>query len=238
MKTLTKKAVKRVPSWDELKEMFRETDRKFQETDRKFQETDRKFQETDRKFQETDRKFQETDKRFQETNLQMLETEKKMQKTDEQVKETCKKLSELANSFTSQTGHIIEGLMEPSAMRMFQERGYNINRCWKNFNKYVKDLDKRLEVDLLLLDDEIAIIVEVKTNCTCKNIDHFVAQMQNFKEVCPEYADKKILLAIAAINYDREALQYAHKQGLFVIRVSNDNVFTLDPTDGDKLLTL
>ena len=42
MKTLTKKAVKRVPSWDELKEMFRETDRKFQETDRKFQETDRK----------------------------------------------------------------------------------------------------------------------------------------------------------------------------------------------------
>ena len=217
MKTLTKKAVKRVPSWDELKEMFRETDRKFQETDRK---------------------FQETDKRFQETNLQMLETEKKMQKTDEQVKETCKKLSELANSFTSQTGHIIEGLMEPSAMRMFQERGYNINRCWKNFNKYVKELDKRLEVDLLLLDDEIAIIVEVKTNCTCKNIDHFVSQMQSFKEVCPEYADKKILLAIAAINYDREALQYAHKQGLFVIRVSNDNVFTLDSTDGDKLLTL
>jgi len=50
-------------SWEEIKALFAETDRKFQETDRKFQETDRKFQETDRKFQETDRKL---DKRFNE----------------------------------------------------------------------------------------------------------------------------------------------------------------------------
>lgn len=217
MKLLMKKKRKRIPSWDELREMFRETDKKFQETDKKFQETDKKFQETARRFQETDRK---------------------MQQTDIQVDRTCEKLAELANSFSSQTGHIIEGLMEPSAMRMFQEKGYNINRCWKNFKRYAKELDKRLEVDLLLLDDEIAIIVEVKTNCTCKNIDHFVSQMQSFKKVCPEYADKKILLAIAAINYDREAVQHAHKLGLFVIRVSNDNIFTLDSTDGDTLLTL
>ena len=259
MKTLKKKTKKRIPSWDELREMFRETDKRFQETDKKFQETDKKFQDTDKKFQETDKKFQETDKKFQvtdkmfqetdkvfqeadkmlqETARRSQETERRIQRTDKQVDRACEKLAELANSFSSQTGHIIEGLMEPSAMRMFQERGYNINRCWKNFKRYVKELDKRLEVDLLLLDDEIAIIVEVKTNCTCKNIDHFVSQMQSFKKVCPEYADKKILLAIAAINYDREAVQHAHKQGLFVIRVSNDNIFTLDSTDGDTLLTL
>lgn len=231
VKTLKKKTKERIPSWGELREMYKETDRMFKETDKKFQETDKKFQETDKKFQETDKMYQELARRFQETD-------KKMQQTDKQVDRTCEKLAELANSFSFQTGHIIEGLMEPSAMRMFQERGYNINRCWKNFKRYVKELDKRLEVDLLLLDDEIAIIVEVKTNCTCKNIDHFVSQMQSFKEVCPEYADKKILLAMAAINYDREAIQHAHKQGLFVIRVSNDNIFTLDSTDGDTLLTL
>ena len=33
-------------TWDDIKAMFAETDRRFQETDRKFQETDRKFQET------------------------------------------------------------------------------------------------------------------------------------------------------------------------------------------------
>lgn len=227
MKTLKKKTKERIPSWDELKEMYKETDRMFKETDRKFQESWQQMQKTSLQMQETDRKMQETDRQ--------------MQQTDKQVDKTCKELHEVAQflkSLTSQTGHIIEGLMEPSAMRMFQERGYNINRCWKNFKRYVKELDKRLEVDLLLLDDEIAIIVEVKTNCTCKNIDHFVSQMQSFKDVCPEYADKNILLAIAAINYDREAIQHAHKQGLFVIRVTNDNIFTLDSTDGDTLLTL
>ena len=43
-------------SWEEIKALFAETDRKFQETDRKFQETDRKFQETDRKL---DKRFNE-----------------------------------------------------------------------------------------------------------------------------------------------------------------------------------
>jgi hypothetical protein len=33
-------------SWEEIKALFRETDRKFQETDRKFQETDRQLRET------------------------------------------------------------------------------------------------------------------------------------------------------------------------------------------------
>ena len=35
-------------SWEEIKALFRETDRKFQETDRKFQETDRQLRETRR----------------------------------------------------------------------------------------------------------------------------------------------------------------------------------------------
>lgn len=47
-------------SWDEIKALFAETNRKFQETDRLLTE---KFQETDRKFQDTDRKL---DKRFNE----------------------------------------------------------------------------------------------------------------------------------------------------------------------------
>lgn len=39
-------------SWDEIKALFAETNRKFQETDRLLTE---KFQETDRQFKETDR---------------------------------------------------------------------------------------------------------------------------------------------------------------------------------------
>ncbi|WPL16112.1 hypothetical protein Thiowin_01070 [Thiorhodovibrio winogradskyi] len=50
-------------TYEEVLELFRETDRKFQETDRKFQETDRKYQEMS---QETDRRMKETDRRMKE----------------------------------------------------------------------------------------------------------------------------------------------------------------------------
>jgi len=107
-------------SFEDIKLLFRETDRKFQETreelrlksletDEKFQETDKKFRETreelrlksletDKKFQETDKKFQETDKKFQETReelrLKSLETDKKFQETDKKFQETDKRLHE------------------------------------------------------------------------------------------------------------------------------------------------
>lgn len=186
-------------------------------------------------FKENERRMKETDRQMKETDRQMKDTDRRMKETDRQLKETKELIKALSTKFTSQSGHILEGLMEPSAIRMFQERGYNINRCWKNFKKYSKSAGRRMEVDLLLLDDEIAIVVEVKINCTCADVDHFLEQMAHFKEVCHEYADKRVLVAVAAVNYDRDSAEYAHQKGMFVIRVHNDNIFSLDPTDGDIL---
>lgn len=184
---------------------------------------------------DTSLKMQENKRLIKELRENGKEIDRRMEESDRKLKE---RMNELNSQFISQSGHIIEGLMEPSAMKMFQDKGYDIDRCWKNFSKYDKSMGKKLEVDLLLLDDEVAIIVEVKINCTRRHIDHFIKQMAYFKKVCPEYADKEIMLAIAAVNYDRSAAEYAHKQGLFVIRIFNDNIFALDPNDGDTMKIL
>ena len=201
--TSSTKAKRRSATWDEIREILRETTELVNRVDQQQQETALRMQETDRRMQETDRKFKE-----------------------------------LAARFTSTTGHIIEGLMEPAAMKLFQDKGFNVNRCWKNFKKYEKSSGRKLEVDLLLLDDDIAIIVEVKTNCTLRDIEHFVGQMTFFKEVCPEYGDKTILLAVAAINYDRYAKQEALQRGLLTIMVSDNDIFTLECPDNSQLLKL
>lgn len=184
---------------------------------------------------DTSLKMQENERLIKELRENGKEIDRRMEESDRKLKD---RIDKLTTRFTSQSGHILEGLMEPSAMKMFQDKGYNIDRCWKNFKRHVKDIGKKLEVDLLLLDDEIAIIVEVRINCTKQDIDHFINQMQSFKEICPEYADKEIMLAIAAINYDRDADKYAHEQGLFVIRVYDDRIFALDPNDGDTMKIL
>ena len=88
-----------------------------------------------------------------------------------------------------------------------------------------------MELDLLMLDDTLAIAVEIKTDCRKKDIDHFLRQMPKFKRLFPEYRDKEVFVAVAALNYDRDAIHYAKEQGLLVISTADGDNFTLQPAD-------
>ena len=167
----------------------------------------------------------------QETARLMRETRMQMQETDRRMKETDEKYRELATQFTSTIGHIAEGIMEPAAVRMFQEAGFNINRYYRNVKSKIKNNQCEMELDLLMLDDTLAIAVEIKTDCRKKDIDHFLRQMPKFKRLFPEYRDKEVFVAVAALNYDRDAIHYAKEQGLLVISTADGDNFTLQPAD-------
>lgn len=99
--------------------------------------------ETTLQLKETDRLIKELREEHKEMDRQMKESAQRMEESDRKFKE---KMNELNSQFISQSGHIIEGLMEPSAMKMFKDKGYDIDRCWKNFSKYDKSMGKKLEV--------------------------------------------------------------------------------------------
>ena len=235
MKTTIKTRKNRIPSWDELREMFKETDKKFQETDKKFQETDRQFKETDKKFRETEKEIQETKEIVKETSRKVEETSRNIDKMREEIRESDKKYRELADQFTSTIGHIAEGLMEPEAVRIFQEAGFDIDRYHRNMKKKNKQNQNEMEVDLVMLNCTLAIVVEIKTDCRKKDIDHFLRQMPKFRNLFPEFRDKEILAAVAALNYDRDAANYAHEQGLLVISTTDGDNFTLEPSNRESL---
>lgn len=156
---------------------------------------------------------------------------KERKKTDDWADVLIKRLK-------SNTDGLIDDLTSPTTLQLFQEHGYEINGWLRHFKTHGKDTPHPLEVDLLLIGDEIAIIVEVKTNCTRRDIDHFTDQMAFFKEVCPEYADKTILLAVAAINYDRDAKQHALQEGLLAITASDNDIFSLECPEESRLKKL
>ncbi len=216
------------PGWDEIKQIIRETDRLIKETDQLIKETGLQMQETDRKMQETDRKMQETDRKVSET-MQGID------KMREEIRESDKKYRELADQFTSTIGHIAEGLMEPEAVRLFQKAGFDIDRYHRNMRKKNKQNQNEMEVDLVMLNCTLAIVVEIKTDCRKKDIDHFLRQMPKFRKLFPEFRDKEILAAVAAISYDRDAANYAHDQGLLVISTTDGDNFTLEPSDRKSL---
>ena len=160
--------------------------------------------------------------------------ERQMEELRQQMRETDRKVKEVSTKYSSQMGHVVEGLMEPSALALFQQAGFDLCKCWKGMKGKRKELGLEMEVDLFLHDTTDAVAVEVKTNCRRDDIDHFIKQMDKFAAVFPEYAGVNVYLAMAAINYDYDSDKYAAEQGVFVIRVS-DEAFTLDSAQKENM---
>ena len=222
-------------TWDDIREVLADNARQLIENRRQMRETDRQMKETDREIKETARGLKETKKLVQETTRGLKETKKLVQETARQMKETDKKFKQMADQFTSTTGHITEGILAPSAIKMFKKAGFNIDHCIGNVKKSINNNQAGMEVDLLLIDTTVAIVVEAKTNCRKKDIDHLLRQMSQFKKFFPEYSDKDVFVAMAALKYDRESKQYAHDKGLLVLSTTDGDIFILEPHKRENL---
>jgi hypothetical protein len=177
----------------------------------------------------------ETDRRLQETDRRNDEIKRLLEEAAEERRETEKIIREMSIQFMGRTGHIVEGLLSSSAEKVFQEAGLDLHNHGKNLRRKLKAENKQMEVDVLLSNDEIAVPIEVKTNCTKGDVHKFLCQMKLFRNLFPEYSDKKVIAAIAAINYENGVDTLAHKEGLLVIRVNSDDIFSLDPFDKGEL---
>ena len=152
-----------------------------------------------------------------------------------QVEETKKTFREMSIQFMGRTGHIVEGLLSSSAEKVFQEAGFDLYNHGKNLIRKFKSENKQMEVDVLLSNDEFAVPIEVKTNCTKADVHKILHQMGLFRDLFPEYADKEVIAAVAAINYENGVDDLARDEGLLVIRVNSDDIFSLDPFDREAL---
>ena len=249
----TQKQVKEM--YAETKEMFAETDRQvkgmYAETKEMFAETDRQvkgmYAETKEMFAETDRQikgmYAETKEMFAETDRQVkgmyAETKEMFADTTRRVEkmfaETNESIRRVSVEFLGVTGHIVEGLVSSSTVNIFKEAGYDLHDSGKNLKRELPSENKKIEVDALLSNESVVIPVEVKAHFTKKKVKRFIRKMEMFKKFFPEYADKEVVAAIAAIHYEADADTFAHDEGLLVIRVNSNDIFSLDPIDESKL---
>ena len=174
-------------------------------------ETDRRWQETDRRWQETDRRWQETDRRWQETR-HLLER---------QGQETDLRLRKLDELFNGQWGKLMESLVEGDLVKLLTERGiavdHTINNPKRNYGP------RRWEFDILAVDGREVVVVEVKTTLKVDDVDYFVERLQDFPELMPEYADRRVYGAVAYLKSHESVNVYAGRQGLFVIRATGSS---------------
>ena len=164
---------------------------------------------------ETDRKFQETDRKFQETARQI-------EATDRQIKQISKKIGDLGNRL----GEFVEGLVKPALVRLFQARGIAVHEVYPDVS--VDRHNEGIQIDLLVVNDAEAVLVEVKSKLAQTDVDEHLERLAKFKRMLPRYADVRALGAVAAMVVPPEVARYAYRQGLFVLAQTGDSVAILN----------
>ncbi|MBF0132466.1 MAG: DUF3782 domain-containing protein [Magnetococcales bacterium] len=190
------------PTFDDVWRMFQETAAQMRDTDRRFKETDRKMQETDRKIQEG----------FARTDAQMRET-------DRIVKEVSKKIGDLG----SRWGEFVEGLVAPACETIFAERGIPIHKVSRRVKAKLSG-GRHMEIDVLVVNTDAVALVEVKSVLTVEAVREHLVRLSEFKDFFQEYANKKVLGAVAGIVIDKDADRFAMNKGLFVLVQSGDTI--------------
>jgi hypothetical protein len=202
-------------------------------------EYEKRSRELTEQIKETSEQIKETSEQIKETSEQIKGTSEQMKETDKQIKEmfaeTNASIRRVSVEFLGVTGHIVEGLVSSSAEKVFEEAGFNLHNSGKNLKRELSPENRQMEIDVMLGNEKIVVPVEVKANFTKRKVKRWLQKMETFRDFFPEYADKEVIAAVAAINYEAGADTLAHDEGLLVIRVSSDDIFSLDPVDKGKL---
>ena len=182
-------------------------------------------QDTALRMQETDRQMQETDRRMQETDRQMQETDRRLQATDElitrQARAADRRMDKLDELFNGQWGKLIESLVEGDLTALLQRRGIAVQHTVTNPRQNYGE--RRWEFDIVAINGEEVVVVEVKTTLRVPDIDRFVGRLNEFPDLMPEYASRRIYGAVAYLKAYQESDVRAERLGLFVIRATGSS---------------
>ena len=214
-------------TFDDIRELFRETDRKFQETDRKLQEAALQAEaRAEARAAEFTAQLRESARQAEvravevarQAEMRAAELEKSSKLTDEKIREVSKQLGKLGNRL----GDWVESMVRPACVKMFRERGIEVHQVAPN--TYVERGGEAMEIDLLVVNDGTAVLVECKSQVTPADIADHVERMGKVKRLMPQFANYTIFGAIAGMSMTPPVRLNAERQGFYVIMPNGENV--------------
>jgi predicted nuclease with TOPRIM domain len=198
-----------VPTFEQLRAMFRDIAESQKETDKKFQETDRLFKEMREESKETDKQFQEMKGLFKET--------------ERIVKRNSRQMGQLSNKF----GKLAEHLVAPGIVKRFRERELYFKLVTKKGGE-ITDIDGKTltQIDILLENEELIVAVEVKAKPVEKDIGHHKRRLEILRESMNmlKQNHRKIQGAIAGAIFDDKVKEATRDAGFYVIEQSGDTM--------------
>jgi hypothetical protein len=169
---------------------------------------------------ETDRQMKETDRQMKETDRQMKETDRRMKETDRLIQETDRRLNQLAGLFGNQMGRLAEAIVEPSCLRLFQQRGIAVTHTMRRVESAVSGAE--MEIDVLLANGRELVAVEIKVKLGVRDVNQFLDKLRLIRKAFPRYHGQVIYGAVAGLECPEHVRRYAARKGLLVLKTSGD----------------
>ncbi|MEM1241483.1 MAG: DUF3782 domain-containing protein [Cyanobacteria bacterium P01_H01_bin.26] len=193
----------------------------------------RSQEEADRRFAEADRRAAESKAAFEQQMAQSkAEADQRAAAAEKRLARAeaiASQANQAVNNLSSRWGRFVENIVAPAALRLFQERGMAVQEVYQRVRSARGNLN--LEIDILVVDDDVAVIIEVKSRLTQDSIRQVLLTLERFKQAFPHYGSYRLYGAVAAIEIDKDVDTYAYNQGLFVIQQSGDSVAISNTTD-------
>jgi RecB family endonuclease NucS len=159
----------------------------------------------------------EADRRFAESERQLQDLRRIAANTSREVA-----------GLTTRWGQFVENLVEPSVVRLFQERGILVQETSRRMRSQRPGAE--MEIDIFAVDGDVAVAIEVKSRLSRQDVDDFLARLDRFRQAFPHYSDYRIYGAVAGIEVDEGVDRYAYQQGLFVLKQTGDMVLIANDT--------
>lgn len=154
----------------------------------------------------------------EEFDRRMAAADRSMEELRQTVANASRKVGRLGDRW----GTFVENLVEPAVLRLFQERGIDIQTTYRRAKSTRPQAS--MEIDILAVDGDVAVAIEVKSRLAQQDVDDFCEKLQKFKQAFPEHSSHQVYGAVAAIEFVQEVDRYAYRKGLFIIRQCGDSV--------------
>jgi hypothetical protein len=177
-------------------------------------------------FEDIKELFRETDRKMAESRA---ETERLMAQsraeTDRVLRDVTHQLGRLGNRL----GEFAEGVVRPGLVRLFRQWGLDVHETIRGLESSRRG--ESAEVDLMVVNEDVAVAVEVKSKLTVERVDEHLERLGKFRRLFSRFEGICVLGAVAGMVISDGVAEYAGKKGLFVIGQKGEDAVLLN-TEG------
>jgi len=161
----------------------------------------------------------------------LMENREQLKETDRIVKENARIVGKLGKRM----GEVVEYMVVPKLREKFRKLGYDFPQAHQNSDVSDHTNNIFLEVDVKLENGDKAMLVEVKTKPTIKDVQDHIRRLEKMRKYADLHDDKRTFLgAVAGVVMKNNVKEYILKQGFFLIEPSGETFIIIPPDNKPK----